>query len=59
LIVDPWGEILADAGEDEGFIIADIDPAAVADARRRIPALTHDRPFSVRAADAPRRVASA
>ena len=59
LIVDPWGEILADAGEEEGFVVADIDPAAVIDARRRIPALTHDRPFSVHTADAPRRVASA
>ena len=59
LIVDPWGEVLADGGEDEGFIVADIDPRAVVDARRRIPALTHDRPFSVRAAEAPRRVASA
>ena len=59
LIVDPWGEILADAGEDEGFIVADIDPGAVVAARRRIPALAHDRPFAVLAADAPRRVASA
>ena len=45
LIVDPWGEVLADAGEDTGFITADIDPAAVAAARGRIPALDHDRPF--------------
>jgi predicted amidohydrolase len=59
LIVDPWGEVLADGGEEEGFIIADINPAAVVDVRRRIPALTHDRPFSVIAAAAPRRVASA
>jgi predicted amidohydrolase len=47
LIVDPWGKILADGGEDEGFVVADIDPEAVVDARRRIPALTHDREFSV------------
>jgi deaminated glutathione amidase len=46
LIVDPWGEVLADGGEDEGFIIAEIDPAAVAKARKRIPALKHDREFS-------------
>ena len=46
LIVDPWGEVLADGGEEEGFIIADIEPEAVA-AARRIPALTHDRAFSL------------
>ena len=43
LIVDPWGAVLADGGEDEGYIIADIDVSRVADARRMIPALTHDR----------------
>jgi deaminated glutathione amidase len=47
LIVDPWGEILADGGEEEGVVIAEIDPAKVAEARRRIPALTHDRDFSI------------
>ena len=43
LIVSPWGEILGDAGEERGIAIAEIDPAAVAEARRMIPALTHDR----------------
>ncbi len=46
LIVDPWGEVLADGGEEPGFIIAEIDPAKVADARAKIPSLTHDRDFS-------------
>ena len=46
LIVDPWGVVLSDAGEDVGFIMAEIDPAAVAEARRKIPALTHDRPYA-------------
>jgi len=45
LIVDPWGVILADGGEDVGFILARIDPADVASARRKIPALEHDRAF--------------
>jgi predicted amidohydrolase len=48
LIVDPWGEVLADGGEEEGVVLAEIDPAAVARARQRIPALTHDREFTVR-----------
>ena len=43
LIVDPWGEVLADAGDGPGFALAEIDPERVAAARRRIPALTHDR----------------
>ena len=43
LIVDPWGEVLADAGEGVGFITAEIDPARIAEARRMVPALRHDR----------------
>ncbi|MBL8665797.1 MAG: carbon-nitrogen hydrolase family protein [Candidatus Odyssella sp.] len=46
LIVDPWGEVLADGGESEGVIVAEIDPAKAAEARRRIPALQHDRTFA-------------
>ena len=45
LIVDPWGEVLAEGGESEGVIVAEIDPAKSAEARRRIPSLQHDRPF--------------
>ena len=45
LIVSPWGEVLADGGEEPGFIIAEIDPAKVDEARRMVPALTHDRPI--------------
>lgn len=46
LIVSPWGEVLAEAGEAPGVIYADIDPAKVEEARRMIPALQHDRRFS-------------
>jgi predicted amidohydrolase len=46
LIVGPWGEVLAEAGSDPGVIIAEIDPAASAAARAKIPNLTHDRNFS-------------
>jgi deaminated glutathione amidase len=45
LIVAPWGEILAEAADGTGFITAAIDPAAVAEARRKVPSLAHDRPF--------------
>ncbi len=46
LIVSPWGEILAEAGTDPGFILAEIDPAQAAEARARIPSLKHDRPYA-------------
>src|SRR6185295_20215367 len=39
LIVNPWGEVLADGGEKVGWITADIDPAKVDEARSAIPAL--------------------
>ncbi|WP_272011604.1 carbon-nitrogen hydrolase family protein [Roseovarius sp. ZX-A-9] len=45
LAVAPWGEVIADAGTDPGFVLADLDMDAVASARQRIPALTHDRVF--------------
>jgi len=49
LIVDPWGEVLADGGETEGVVAADLDLERIATARRRIPALKHDRMFEIRA----------
>jgi len=45
LIVSPWGEILAEAGEEPGVVMADIDPAKVEEARRMVPALQHDRDY--------------
>ena len=49
LIVAPWGEVLAEAGEEPAVILAEIDPARVAEARRMIPALGHDRVFDATA----------
>jgi deaminated glutathione amidase len=43
LIVDPWGEVLADAGADIGFVTAVIDPARIAEVRAMVPSLQHDR----------------
>jgi len=47
LIIDPWGVILADAGEETGVIVADLDLNAVKTAREAIPALLHDREYSI------------
>lgn len=43
LAVAPWGEVIADAGTESGVTFAEIDLGAVAEARRRIPSLSHDR----------------
>ena len=37
LIIGPWGEILAEAGEGQGVITATIDLEDVARARSKIP----------------------
>jgi predicted amidohydrolase len=45
MIVAPWGEVLADGGVEPGIVMVDLDPDAVAQARRRVPSLRHDRAF--------------
>ncbi|MFL6721044.1 MAG: carbon-nitrogen hydrolase family protein [Sphingomonas sp.] len=45
LVVDPWGEILLDMGEEPGVGFADIDLKRISDVRSRIPALSHRRPI--------------
>ncbi|MEO3389341.1 carbon-nitrogen hydrolase family protein [Mesorhizobium sp. CAU 1741] len=48
LIVDPWGRIIAEADHDEpAVIVADIDPAASAQARGKVPNLKNARDFAV------------
>ncbi|HZP40675.1 MAG TPA: carbon-nitrogen hydrolase family protein [Candidatus Binatia bacterium] len=43
LIVDPWGRVVARAGEGEQVVLAEIDRAALARVRRELPALAHAR----------------
>jgi predicted amidohydrolase len=57
MIIDPWGRVLAEAEAEPGFIIAAIDPAASAEARRRIPALANRRSFAAPDAGSARAVA--
>jgi predicted amidohydrolase len=47
LVVDPWGEVLADGGELPGIVYADIDPAHVTRVRGMLPCLEHDRQFQL------------
>ncbi len=44
LVVDPWGEVLLDMGEEgPGVGFAEIDPARIAEVRRQLPSLANRR----------------
>ncbi|WP_268905782.1 carbon-nitrogen hydrolase family protein [Devosia sediminis] len=53
LVVDPWGKVIAELDHDEpGVLVAEIDPAAVTEARGRVPALANARDFALPGAQA-------
>lgn len=41
MIIDPWGEVLARLPEGPGVVVADLDPARIAEVRASLPALRH------------------
>ena len=41
MIVDPWGIVLADAGQDVGMAIAEITPSRLGQVRQQMPSLNH------------------
>ena len=43
LVIDPWGEVLLDMGEQAGLALADIDLSRVEDVRGRVPAIANRR----------------
>jgi len=45
LVIDPWGEVLLDMGEDTGIGFADVELSKISEVRSRIPALNHRRPI--------------
>jgi deaminated glutathione amidase len=45
LVIDPWGEVLLDAGDVGGVHFAEIDPGRISEVRSRVPALRHRRPI--------------
>jgi deaminated glutathione amidase len=48
LVISPWGGILAEGdGVHPSVIFADVELEAIAEARRQVPSLEHDRPFEV------------
>jgi predicted amidohydrolase len=46
IIVGPWGEVLADAGIDTGFVVVEIDLDMVSSCQNKIPSLKHDQEYS-------------
>ncbi len=47
LVVDPWGAVIADAGTEVGVVTARLDLTAIGRARSAVPALRHDRHFTL------------
>lgn len=47
LIINPWGEVIADGGEDEVVVTADIDLSEIEKIRGKLPSLSHDREFTL------------
>ncbi|MFJ2174184.1 carbon-nitrogen family hydrolase [Streptomyces sp. NPDC101062] len=43
IVVDPWGEVLAEAGTGEEVLVVEVDPAKVARTREQFPALKDRR----------------
>ena len=47
LIIDPWGQVLADGGDSPGVIMAEIDIEKAREMRQKIPSLGHDRKYEI------------
>ncbi len=43
LIVDPWGDIVAERRDGDGVAVAEVDPERVRQVRAELPSLTHRR----------------
>jgi deaminated glutathione amidase len=52
MIVDPWGVVLAQAGDDEGVIVADLDLERLESIRESLPSLANRRPATYAWGDA-------
>ena len=46
IIIDPWGEILAELPDGDGYVIAEVDPERVVQIRQQVPSLANQRPFT-------------
>jgi predicted amidohydrolase len=43
LVVDPWGEVLLDMGEEPGLAVVDLPAGRITDVRARLPVIAHRR----------------
>lgn len=43
MVIDPWGQIIAEAGEEEGIIYAELDFKQLEEIRQQLPLLQHRR----------------
>ena len=41
MILDPWGEVMVELGEETGFATAEIDREQIAETRQRMPVAHH------------------
>ena len=53
VIIDPWGNVLADGGDEPGFITAEIDMDAVGKRRGQVPNLKNLRPYEIQGGAVP------
>ena len=45
LVVDPWGDVVLDMGDEAGLAFAEIDPVRIAEVRGQLPSLANRRPI--------------
>ena len=41
VLIDPWGQVVAERQEGPGIVVGDVDPARLAEVREQLPALAH------------------
>ena len=46
VIIDPWGRVLAEIDDGDGYAIASVDPAEVRRVREQLPSLKNRQPFT-------------
>jgi predicted amidohydrolase len=48
LVVNPWGEVVAEKPEGAGVLMAELDLSQVQQARNKLPSLQHTRPYQLK-----------
>jgi len=45
VVINPWGEVVAERADGTGLLIATLDLNQITQARKRVPSLKHARPY--------------